>query len=83
VGASGLIAIETSAAGVTTSCAVALTDPELTPIVVVPAASALASPAVPAVLLIVATAATDELQCPICVRFCVVPSENVPVAVNC
>ena len=43
----------------------------------------LASPAVPAVLLIVATVATVELQCPHCVTSCVVPSVNVPVAVNC
>jgi hypothetical protein len=34
-------------------------------------------------LLIVATVATVELQCPLCVRSCVVPSVNVPVAVNC
>ena len=83
VGVSGVIAIETSAAGVTTSGAVALIDSQLTPIVVVPALSALASPAAPAVSVMVAAAAVDELQCPVCVRFWVVPSVKVPVAVNC
>jgi hypothetical protein len=83
VGACGLIAIDTSAAGFTTKVAVALMAPELMPIVVVPVPSVLASPAVSAVLLIVATLATVELQCPLCVKSCVVPSVNVPVAVNC
>jgi len=83
VGLCGLIAIDTSAAGFTTSVAVALIAPELMPIVVVPVPSVLASPAVPAVLLIVATVATVELQCPLCVRSCVLPSVKVPVAMNC
>jgi len=59
-----------------------LTEPELTLIVVVPALRVLASPAVIALSLIVATEAVAELQCPPAFRFCVVPSENVPVAVN-
>jgi len=83
VGFCGLIAIDTSAAGVTTSVAVALTVPELIPIVVVPVSSELASPAVPTVLLIVATFPAVELQCPDCVRSCVLPSVYVPVAVYC
>ena len=78
-----MMAIDSRAAGFTTSVAVALADPELMPIVVVPVPSVLASPAVPAVLLIVATVATVELQWPLCVRSWVVPSVNVPVAVNC
>jgi hypothetical protein len=49
--------------------------------VVVPALRVLASPAVTAVSLMVATEAIVELQCPLWVKFCVVPSENVPVAV--
>src|SRR2546429_8840247 len=53
------------------------------PVVVVPVPGVLASPAVPAVLLMVATPAAVELQCPLGVRSCVVPSVNVPVAVNC
>lgn len=82
VGLCGLIAIDTSTAGFTTSSAVALIAPELMPIVVVPVPSVLASPPVPAVLLIVATVATVELQCPLCVRSCVLPSVYVPAAVN-
>jgi hypothetical protein len=83
VGACGLIAIDTSAAGLTTNVAIPLIDPELIPMLVVPVPSVLASPAVPLLLLIVATVATVELQWPLCVRSCVVPSVNVPVAVNC
>src|SRR6266849_4636098 len=83
LGFCGLSAIDTSAAAFTTNVACALTVPELTPIVVVPVLSVLASPAVPAVLLMVATLAAVELQCPLGVRSCVVPSVNVPVAVNC
>lgn len=78
-----MMAIDTRAAGFTTSVAVTLTDPELMPIVVVPVPSVVASPAVPAVLLIVATVAAVELQWPLCVKSCVVPSVNVPTAVNC
>jgi hypothetical protein len=52
----------------------AVTEPELMPIVVVPVASVVASPFVPDELLIVATAAALELQRPVCVRSCVVPS---------
>ena len=74
VGVGGLIAIETSAAGFTTSVAVALMLPELIPMVVVPVVSVLASPAVFVVLLIVATVATLELHCPLCVSICVLPS---------
>src|SRR5712664_4056692 len=83
LGFCGLSAIDTSAAAFTTNVAGALTVPELTPIVVVPVLIVLASPAVPAVLLMVATLAAVELQCPLAVRSCVVPSVNAPVAVNC
>ena len=69
-----MIAIETSAAVFTVRVAVALIVPELMPIVVVPVPSVLASPAVFVVLLIVATFAAVELHCPLCVRFCVLPS---------
>ena len=34
-------------------------------------------------MLIVATAAADDVQCAVLVMSCVVPSENVPVAANC
>ena len=52
-------------------------------IVVVPAATGVALPLLPAVLLIVATDGTDELQVADVVRSCVVLSENVPAALNC
>jgi hypothetical protein len=82
VGVCGFIASETSVTGFTTSVADPRTEPELTLIVVVPALSVLASPAVTVVSLMVATEAAVELQYPDWVRLCVVPSENVPVAVN-
>jgi hypothetical protein len=83
VGVCGFIAIETSATGFATNVADPPTEPELVLIIVVPAPRALANPAVPAVSLMEATVAAVELQCPLCVRSCVVPSENVPIAVNC
>jgi len=58
----GVMAIEASTAGFTTSVAWELTEPELAPIVVVPVPSVLANPAVAAELLMVATAAAVELQ---------------------
>jgi hypothetical protein len=79
----GEIAIETSAAGFTSRVAVPLIDPEATLIAVVPVATVVASPAVPGVLLMVAMVATVELQCPLWVRSCMVPSVYVPDAVNC
>ena len=51
-------------------------------IVVVPIPMALAKPWLPAALLIVATAVFEELQVAEVVRFRVVPSVNVAVAVN-
>jgi hypothetical protein len=68
---------------VTASVAVPVMFPEVAVIVVEPAATEVASPLEPAALLIAATPAVDELQVTAVVRFCVVPSENVPVAVNC
>jgi hypothetical protein len=41
------------------------------------------TPATNPVLLTVPTAADDELQLTELVRFCVVPSEKIPVAVSC
>jgi hypothetical protein len=66
---------------------VSVVDPEMLPdaavIVVEPAATDVARPFEPAALLTVATPVLDELQVTAAVRFCVVLSENVPVAVNC
>ena len=75
---------EAKAAGLTINVAgEALTDPDVTPMEVVPWAAAVANPAVPVATLIVATFKLLEVQCPVVVRSCVVPSVKVPVAVNC
>ena len=55
------------------------TVPEIAVMVIVPAVRALAKP----LLLTVATAVLDELQVTCAVILWVVPSEKVPVAVNC
>ena len=57
--------------------------PEEAVIVVLPAETGAANPFEPAILLIVATVMADELQVTDDVISCVLPSENVPVAVNC
>ena len=75
----GVTAIDASTAAVTVSVVVPLTLPEVAVIVVEPVASAEARP----VMQIVATATFDEVQATVPVRFWVVPSVNVPVAVNC
>ncbi len=75
LGLVGLTATETSVAAVTVS----VVEPEILPdvavIVVVPAATEVASPFEPAALLIVAAAVLDELQVTAAVRFCVELSE--------
>jgi hypothetical protein len=75
----GVTAIETSAAGLTVSVAVPLIEPEEAVIVDVPTLTLVARP--PAA--IVATEVVDEPQVAVLVRFCVLPSLYVPVAVNC
>jgi len=75
--------METSVAAVTVRVVEFDMPPDVAVIVVVPAATGVANPSEPAALLIVATPVVDELQVTVVVRFCVVPSENVPVAVNC
>ncbi len=66
---------------------VSVADPDMLPvvalIVVEPAATGVTSPFEPVVLLMAATDVADELQVTVVVRFCVEPSEYVPVAVNC
>jgi hypothetical protein len=83
LGLIGVTAMETSIAGVT----VRVVDPDILPdiavIIVEPAATDTAKPLEPAALLIAATAAADEFQVTAVVKFCVVLSEYVPVAVNC
>jgi hypothetical protein len=51
--------------------------------VVLPMATVVAKPLVPAALLIVATPVEEEDQVTVVVRSCVVASVYVPVAVNC
>jgi hypothetical protein len=70
--------IEASVATVTAIFAVPFTPPEVAWIVVLPAPTPVARPPAP----IVATPVFDEVHVTVAVRFCVVPSENVPVAVN-
>jgi hypothetical protein len=75
----GLIVIETSAAAVTVRTVELLMLPEVAVIVAVPMPTLLASPA----LLIVAVVSVSDDQLAVLVRFWVLPSVNVPVAVNC
>jgi hypothetical protein len=83
LGLVGVTAMETSAAGVTVKVVLPVIPPELAVIVVAPGVSDVAKPMVPGALLMVATDVEDELQITVVVRFCVVPSSKVPVAVNC
>jgi hypothetical protein len=82
VGADGDTVIELRDALLTVNEALPETPPDVAVIVAFPAATAVATPFVPAVLLMVATAVADELQFTELVRFCVLPSLNVPVATN-
>ena len=68
MGFEGVIAIDISPAGLTVKVAVPLKEPDVIPTVVVPVPSVLASPAVLMALLIVATVASLELQCPAWVK---------------
>jgi len=74
-----VIAMNCKVAGVTVRVnAFEVTPPELAVIVDVPLLTAVAKPAA----LMVATPGVAEFQTAVLVRFCVVPSVNVPVAVN-
>ena len=74
-----MTAIDTSTAGVTVRPVDPLIEPEVAEIVALPTPAPVANP----VPLIVATAVLDEPQLTELVRFCVLPSLYVPVAVNC
>ncbi len=82
LGLVGVISRETSVAGVTVSVVDPDIEPDAAVIVVEPAATGVASPIEPAVLLIFAIDVADEVQATDVVRFCVVLSENIPVAMN-
>src|SRR6185369_13706118 len=83
LGFAGVTAMDCKVAGVT----VRVVEPEISPdvavMVVVPAAREVAVPFVPAALLMAALVVSEELQVTVVVRSCVLPSEKVPVAVNC
>jgi hypothetical protein len=78
-GFAGVTAIDCNVAAVTVSNVEPLMDDDVAVIVEVPTPAPEASPAA----LIVAVAVVPELQVTLDVRFCVVPSLKVPVAVNC
>jgi hypothetical protein len=75
----GVSATETNVAGVTVEITEPLMEADIAVIVLVPRDLLVASPP----LEIVATAGADDVQVAELVRSCVLPSEYVPVAVNC
>ncbi len=75
----GVMAIETRDAVVTVRTVEPVTDPEVALMVAVPVAMLVARP----VLLTVAVEVASELHVAVEVRFCELPSVNVPAAVNC
>lgn len=75
----GETVIETSVAELTAKVTEPSVPPRLAVIVLLPALAPVAKPAGE----IPATLAFDEPQMAIPVKFCVLPSVNVPVAVNC
>jgi hypothetical protein len=78
-GFAGVTAIDCNVAAVTVSKVEPLMDDDVAVIVEFPTPAALARPEA----LIVAVVVVPEDQVTLDVRFCVVPSLNVPVAVNC
>src|SRR5262249_50680879 len=79
VAAGSAAVVMVSGPGVTVSPVLPLTAPSVAEIVVVPAATPVASP----VELIVAAAVLEDAHVTWLVRFCVLESEYVPVAVYC
>lgn len=79
----GLTAMETRAGAPTVSCAVPEVCPTEAEMLVIPCPALLASPAVPGLLLTIATAVEDEFHVAVPVKSWVLPSLYVPVAVNC
>ena len=78
--------MDTSVAAVTVNVVLPEISPDVAVIVVGPTAPAIndvASPLEPATLLMVATAATEDVQVTDDVRSCVGPAVYVPVAINC
>jgi hypothetical protein len=79
LGFAGVTAIETSVGGPTVSVVLPLTVPEVAEMVVVPTATVVARPLAE----IVAVVVVEDAHVTDAVRFCVVLSLYVPVAVNC
>ena len=78
-GFAGVTTIDCNVAAVTVSTVEPEIAPDVALIVEVPTPAPVARPAA----VIVATGVVPELHVTVLVRFCVVPSLNVPVAVNC
>lgn len=83
VGFCGVTEIEVGIAALTINEAVPLTESSEALIVEVPGATAWASPIVGAALLMVAAEVLEEDQVTVVVRFCLLLSLYVPVAMNC
>ena len=76
-------AIEDNAAALTVSVVEPEMAPDIAVMVVCPVLTLVASPLVPAVLLMVAIVKMLDVQVTVPVMFCVLPSVYDPVAVNC
>ena len=83
LGTAGITVIDTSAAGVTVSVVDPLMVPDVAVMVVCPSETLAACPTLGAVVLIVATLGTDEVQATELVMSNVLPSLYVAVAANC
>jgi hypothetical protein len=81
-GLAGVTAIEVTVAPVTVSVALEEMPPEAAVMGELPAAIARARPGTPLALML-AAAGFPDVHCAELVIFCVLPSENVPVATNC
>src|SRR5438309_2553872 len=82
-GLAGITAIDASTAAVTVNVVVPVTEPEVALIFATPVPKLVAKPGELRSLLIIATAGMSELHCTVFVMFWLLPSVNVPLAVNC
>src|SRR6266567_1228409 len=86
LGSGGVIWMESRGSEITVTWVLPVTTPKEAVMLAVPAATVRATPLEPGALLMVAVAGVSELQVTVVVRSWVVrvvPSEKVPVAVNC
>jgi hypothetical protein len=82
-GVGGVTAIDTNVAADTVNVVLPLTPPSVAVITLLPVFTVVASPSLPDAFEIVAVPVVAEDQVTAVVRFCVVVSVYVPVAVNC